>query len=143
MDHRASSSRTRDAANRAEHNEGREKTFTHPDGTHRSFVEEGADERGAYLLVRSVVPPTGALLGPHWHLLVEQTFGVEEGTVRFWVDRREMVLGSAKASPSVRGKFTSSTTPAKVRSSSSKRSGLWDGTGRCSSSCTAWTLRAS
>lgn len=93
MDHRASSSRAGDAANRAEHSEGREKTLVHPDGTRRAFVEEGADERGEYLLVRSVVPQGGALPGPHWHPVVEQTFGVEEGTVRFRVDGRESVLG--------------------------------------------------
>jgi hypothetical protein len=45
-------------------------TLMHPDRTRRTFVEEGADERSEYLLVRSVVPQGGALPGPHRHLVV-------------------------------------------------------------------------
>ncbi len=72
---------------------GRSDTVVHSDGTRRTFVEEGVDERGEYLLVRSVVPREGALPGPHWHPAVEQTFAVEEGKVRFRVDGRDLVLG--------------------------------------------------
>lgn len=84
------------AANHIEHDEGRE-TLLHPDRTRRTFVEEDADEGGEYLLVRSVVPPTGALPGPHWHPLVEQTFMLEGGKARFRVDGREMVLGPGES----------------------------------------------
>ncbi len=48
---------------------GGSETLVHPDGTRRAFIEEGADERGEYLLVRSVVPPGGYTL---WHLAVEE-----------------------------------------------------------------------
>jgi mannose-6-phosphate isomerase-like protein (cupin superfamily) len=47
--------------------------------------------------VRSVAPPGGALPGPHWHPVVEQTFSVEEGMVRFRVDGRELVLGAGES----------------------------------------------
>ena len=71
---------------------GGSKTQVHSDGTRRTFIEEGADERGEYLLVRSAIPQGGALPGPHWHPVLEQTFSVKEGVVRFRVDGRELVL---------------------------------------------------
>lgn len=64
-------------------------TLVFGNGTRRTFVEEGVDEGGAYLLMRHVEPRPGQLAGAHWHPVLRETWRVEEGRMRFRVGGRE------------------------------------------------------
>jgi mannose-6-phosphate isomerase-like protein (cupin superfamily) len=67
--------------------------LVHRDGHRVAFLEEGKDGRGEYLVIEHVWPRPGMMAGPHWHPVLEETFRVREGRMRFRVDGREFALG--------------------------------------------------
>lgn len=75
---------------------GEEGVLVHRDGHRVAFVGEGADGRGAYLMIEHVWERPGAMAGPHWHPVLSETFLVREGRARFRVDGREVVLGAGE-----------------------------------------------
>jgi mannose-6-phosphate isomerase-like protein (cupin superfamily) len=67
--------------------------LVHRDGHRVTFLEEGRDGRGEYLIIEHMWTRPGAMAGPHWHPVLAETFRVREGRMRFRVDGREFVLG--------------------------------------------------
>ena len=67
--------------------------LVHRDGHRVTFLEEGMDGRGEYLLIEHVWTRPGMMAGPHWHPVLQETFSVREGRMRFRVDEREVELG--------------------------------------------------
>src|ERR671911_1912596 len=65
----------------------------HRDGHRVAFLEEGMDGRGEYLVIEHVWTRPGMMAGPHWHPVLQETFSVREGRMRFRVDEREFELG--------------------------------------------------
>jgi mannose-6-phosphate isomerase-like protein (cupin superfamily) len=68
-------------------------TLIHPDGRTVTFLDQGIDEKGEYLLVEHRVTRQGAMNGPHWHPVLTESFVVKEGRLRFFVDGKEQILG--------------------------------------------------
>jgi mannose-6-phosphate isomerase-like protein (cupin superfamily) len=66
--------------------------LVHRDGHRVTFLQEGTDERGAYLLIEHAWTQPGTMAGPHWHPVLTETFHVLEGRMRFRVDGREFFL---------------------------------------------------
>jgi mannose-6-phosphate isomerase-like protein (cupin superfamily) len=73
---------------------GRYGVLVHRDGHRVTFVEEGTDERGEYLVIEHVWMRPGMMAGPHWHPALTEGFRVREGRMCFRVDGREFVLGA-------------------------------------------------
>jgi len=67
--------------------------LVHRDGHEVKFLDEGVDESGEYLVIRHTWTRPGPMAGPHWHPVLRESFAVEEGRMRFCVDRREFLLG--------------------------------------------------
>jgi mannose-6-phosphate isomerase-like protein (cupin superfamily) len=66
--------------------------LVHRDGHRVAFLEEGMDGRGEYLVIEHVWTRPGMMAGPHWHPVLQETFSVREGRMRFRVDEREFEL---------------------------------------------------
>ena len=66
----------------------------HRDGGQITFLQEGIDEEGAYLIVEHIIKKRGAINGPHWHPHLSETFTIQEGTMRFLVDKEEFICES-------------------------------------------------
>jgi len=69
----------------------------HRDGHRVTFLEEGSDGSGEYLLIEHVWTRRGMMAGPHWHPVLAETFAVEEGRMRLRVDGSEFVLGPGES----------------------------------------------
>jgi mannose-6-phosphate isomerase-like protein (cupin superfamily) len=72
---------------------GRNDALVHRDGHRVTFLEEGMDEGGDYLVIEHLWTQPGMMAGPHWHPALTESFRVWEGRMRFRVDGRELVLG--------------------------------------------------
>lgn len=72
------------------------KRLVHRDGHLVAFLEEDADEGGAYLRIEHVWTRPGMMAGPHWHPVLTETFAVKEGKMRLRFDGREMVLSAGE-----------------------------------------------
>jgi mannose-6-phosphate isomerase-like protein (cupin superfamily) len=72
---------------------GKDDALVHSDGHRVTFLEDGTDERGDYLLIEHVWMRPGMMAGPHWHPVLTETFRVLEGRIRFRVDGSEFFLG--------------------------------------------------
>jgi mannose-6-phosphate isomerase-like protein (cupin superfamily) len=70
--------------------------LVHRDGHRVTFLEEGTDERGAYLLVEHAWTQPGMMAGPHWHPVLEERFRVLKGRMRFRVDGKKFFLDSGE-----------------------------------------------
>jgi mannose-6-phosphate isomerase-like protein (cupin superfamily) len=75
---------------------GKDDALVHRDGHRVTFLEEGTDERGDYLVIEHVWTRPGMMAGPHWHPVLTETFRVLEGRMRFRVDGREFFLGAGE-----------------------------------------------
>ncbi|WP_188830790.1 cupin domain-containing protein [Nocardia camponoti] len=62
-------------------------------GNRITLVDQGADGDGEYLRIEHVIPQTGRLVGPHWHPILQETFHVRAGQLRFRVDGVETTAG--------------------------------------------------
>lgn len=69
------------------------KTLIHPDGRTVTFVEEGTDEKGDFLILEHRITEPGVINGPHWHPVLTESFKVREGSMRFLVDGHEKIVG--------------------------------------------------
>lgn len=65
----------------------------YPGGQTVTWLEQGTDANGEFLIVEHILNRTGAVNGPHWHPILSETFSIEQGTIRFKVDGKETVLG--------------------------------------------------
>ncbi|MED4161439.1 cupin domain-containing protein [Halalkalibacterium halodurans] len=63
--------------------------LVHEGGRSVAFLKQGVDEKGAYLLVEHRMMQQGAVNGPHWHPVLQETFIVKEGQMRFVIDGEE------------------------------------------------------
>lgn len=68
------------------------KVLVHPDGRTVTFLENGWDDRGEFITVEHRITQPGAINGPHWHPVLEETFKVQQGRMRFLVDGQETIL---------------------------------------------------
>jgi mannose-6-phosphate isomerase-like protein (cupin superfamily) len=75
---------------------GKDDSLVHRDGHRVTFLEEGTDERGDYVLIEHVWTRPGMMAGPHWHPVLAETFRVLEGRMRFRVDSSEFFLGAGE-----------------------------------------------
>lgn len=68
--------------------------LAYPNGQSVTWLEEGLDERGAYLIVEHRIVRKGAVNGPHWHPELTERFAIREGRIRFERDGEEVTLGT-------------------------------------------------
>ncbi|WNQ10886.1 cupin domain-containing protein [Paenibacillus aurantius] len=67
-------------------------TLVHPDGRTVILLEKGTDGQGPYLRIEHTILKQGAMNGPHWHPVLQETFRVREGRMRFVLDGEERFL---------------------------------------------------
>lgn len=68
------------------------KTLVHPDGRTVTLLDSGTDDQGDYLLVQHTIVKQGPMNGPHWHPVLQETFTVQEGLMRFVIDGEETIV---------------------------------------------------
>lgn len=68
-------------------------TLLHPDGRTVTFLEQGQDEAGDFLIIEHRIVRPGAMNGPHRHPVLTESFTVKEGSMRFLVDGVEHIVG--------------------------------------------------
>ncbi len=68
-------------------------TLTFRNGHTVTLVEQGTDERGAYLRLRHRLSTPGRAAGPHWHPVLTESWTVREGRLRFRIDGVETHVG--------------------------------------------------
>ncbi|PSK95382.1 mannose-6-phosphate isomerase-like protein (cupin superfamily) [Murinocardiopsis flavida] len=68
------------------------RSLRYRDGRTVTFVAEGTDEHGPYLVIEHRVPRPALLAGPHWHPVLTEAFTVRAGRARFVCDGAEHVL---------------------------------------------------
>ncbi|WP_314585011.1 cupin domain-containing protein [Paenibacillus terrigena] len=71
----------------------KKQSLVHPDGRTVTLLDSGADEHGQYLLVEHKIIQQGSMNGPHWHPVLQETFTVKEGRMRFVIDGEEIIVG--------------------------------------------------
>lgn len=69
-------------------------TLVHPDGRRVTFLEQGIDEHGDFLIIEHQITRQGIMNGPHWHPKLTESFKVREGRMRFLVDGQEQIVES-------------------------------------------------
>lgn len=69
-------------------------TLVHPDGRTVTFLEQGIDEHGDFLIIEHQITRQGVINGPHWHPKLTESFKVREGRMRFLVDGQEQIVES-------------------------------------------------
>ncbi|WP_039801760.1 cupin domain-containing protein [Nocardia araoensis] len=56
-----------------------------------TLVDQGVDDRGAYLRLRHHLPTPGREAGPHWHPELTESWTVRHGQARFRIDGAETI----------------------------------------------------
>lgn len=68
------------------------KDFVHSDGRSVRFLKKGTDDRGEFLLIEHHIPSPRIMSGPHWHPHLEETFTIQQGSMRFIINKEEKRL---------------------------------------------------
>jgi len=69
------------------------RTLTFANGNAVTLKCCGTDSAGDYLILEHRIVASGAVNGPHSHPVLEETFEIVEGSMRFRVDGREIAAG--------------------------------------------------
>lgn len=88
------------------------RTLTFRNGHQVTLVDKGTDERGPYLRLQHVLPEAGRQAGPHWHPVLEESWTIRTGRLRFHIDGTEVIVNqgdSANAPAGVVHEFSNET----------------------------------
>lgn len=70
--------------------------LVHDDGRIVKMLERGEDNNGKFLLVEHMIIQQGSMNGPHSHPILQETFTVQEGQMRFVIDGEEMMVAQGE-----------------------------------------------
>lgn len=72
------------------------KELVHPDGRTVTFLKNGKDEVGEYIILRHRMTQQGTINGPHSHPKLIEKFKVIEGSMLFLVDGQKVTIGGGE-----------------------------------------------
>ncbi|PYI53411.1 cupin domain-containing protein [Paenibacillus flagellatus] len=72
-------------------------TLTFADGNAVTLQHYGTDREGEYLRLEHAIVRPGAMNGPHSHPILQETFSIVEGNMRFLIDGKTIVAGPGES----------------------------------------------